>query len=851
MAFFIPISRAKLRYLLSLIMIERPFFFSIFLFFFISVSTGLMAQTAIVRGRVFNKENNKPISEITIAVKGIAGYSSSDSLGNYQLSVPADREISLVIKNIGFKDLTLKKTFEGGSNNDLDIYLESNINNLNTVQIEDKQARSSTLTRIDPKLLYTLPTTGGFEAIIKTLPGVTSNNELSSQYNVRGGNYDENLIYVNDIEIYRPFLVRSGQQEGLSFINSDMVSSILFSAGGFDARYGDKMSSVLDVQYRNPRTFGGTVQGSLLGGSVHLEGISKDARFSAIGGVRTRSNQYILKTLDTKGDYKPFFADGQLLLNYDFTPEFSLQALGNYSRNKYNMVPENRQTKFGTVNEALQLNVYFDGQEVNDFETYLGALTGILKPNKDLKLKFISSAFRSYEFETYDVQGQYYIDQLETDLSKPDFGDVKFNRGVGTFLNHARNYLTSTVLNFEHKGFYKNTTWGAKYQHEIIEDNLSEWQNIDSAGYSIPQSNAELLELKEVIKQKINIESDRLMGYFQNHRNWIGKDTSEYRLTFGARVNYWTLNNQILVSPRGTFSVKPNWKRDFLFRLSSGIYSQPAFYRELRNFRGEINRNLKAQQSIHFVLGSDYNFKMWNRPFKLLTEMYYKHLSNLVPYEIDNVRIRYYAENLAKGYATGIDMKLNGEFINGVESWFSLSVMKTAEDLKNDSYYIYYNTDNERIRPGYTSNTVIADSVLYRPGYIRRPADQRVNVGMYFQDYVPKIPKLKMHLNLLYGTGFPFGPPSYERYKDTLKMPPYRRVDIGFSWQLISEDQKLEQKNPLHYLKSMWVSIEIFNLLAINNTISYLWIKDITNREYAIPNYLTNRQVNVKLVTKF
>ncbi len=830
---------------------NRTIYHILLVLMFTCLQVNLLAQEATVKGYIFNKESKKALPDITIAVKGIPGFSNTDSTGKFSLNVPAERDIIIVVKNIGFKEVNLKRNYKAGSINELNVDLESNVNTLGTVQIEDKQARSSTLTRIDPKLLYTLPTTGGFEAILKTLPGVSSNNELSSQYNVRGGNYDENLIYVNDIEIYRPFLVRSGQQEGLSFINADMVSSVLFSAGGFDAKYGDKLSSVLDVQYRNPRTFGGTVQGSLLGGSVHLEGISKDARFSAIGGIRTRTNQYLLRTLDTQGDYKPFFADGQLLLNYDFTPEFSLQALGNYSRNRYNMVPQSRQTKFGTVNEALQLNVYFDGQEVNDFETYLGALTGIYKPNRDLKLKFITSAFRSYEFETYDVQGQYYIDQLETDLSKPNFGDVKFNRGVGTFLNHARNYLTSTVVNAEHKGFYKNATWGAKFQHEIITDKLSEWQNIDSAGYSLPQSNLELLELKEVIKQKIDLESNRLMGYYQNHWSWQGKDTSEYRLTLGARTNYWTLNKQLLISPRGTFSVKPNWKRDFLFRFSSGIYSQPAFYRELRNFKGEINRNLKAQQSIHFVLGSDYNFKIWNRPFKLLTEVYYKQLNNLVPYEIDNVRIRYYAENLAKGYATGVDMKLNGEFINGIESWFSLSVMKTAEDINNDFYYAYYNSDNELIRPGITANAIATDSILFRPGFIRRPADQRVNVGMFFQDYVPKIPKLKMHLNLLYGTGFPFGPPSYERYKDTLKMPPYRRVDIGFSWQLISEDQKLPQKNLLHYFKSMWLSIEVFNLLAINNTISYLWIKDITDRQYAIPNYLTNRQVNVRLVTKF
>jgi hypothetical protein len=851
MAFFASISLVKLRYLQLTVMPNRTIYHILFVLMFTCVHVNLLAQEATVKGYIYNKESKKALPDITIAVKGIPGFSNTDSTGKFSLNVPAERDIIIVLKNIGFKEVNLKRNYKAGSVNELNVDLESNVNTLGTVQIEDKQARSSTLTRIDPKLLYTLPTTGGFEAILKTLPGVSSNNELSSQYNVRGGNYDENLIYVNDIEIYRPFLVRSGQQEGLSFINADMVSSILFSAGGFDAKYGDKLSSVLDVQYRNPRTFGGTVQGSLLGGSVHLEGISKDARFSAIGGIRTRTNQYLLRTLDTQGDYKPFFADGQLLLNYDFTPEFSLQALGNYSRNRYNMVPQSRQTKFGTVNEALQLNVYFDGQEVNDFETYLGALTGIYKPNRDLKLKFITSAFRSYEFETYDVQGQYYIDQLETDLSKPNFGDVKFNRGVGTFLNHARNYLTSTVVNAEHKGFYKNATWGAKFQHEIITDKLSEWQNIDSAGYSLPQSNLELLEVKEVIKQKIDLESNRIMGYYQNHWSWQGKDTSEYRLTLGARTNYWTLNKQLLISPRGTFSLKPNWNRDFLFRFSSGIYSQPAFYRELRNFKGEINRNLKAQQSIHFVLGSDYNFKIWNRPFKLLTEVYYKQLNNLVPYEIDNVRIRYYAENLAKGYATGVDMKLNGEFINGIESWFSLSVMKTAEDINNDFYYAYYNSDNELIRPGITANAIATDSILFRPGFIRRPADQRVNVGMFFQDYVPKIPKLKMHLNLLYGTGFPFGPPSYERYKDTLKMPPYRRVDIGFSWQLISEDQKLPQKNLLHYFKSMWLSIEVFNLLAINNTISYLWIKDITDRQYAIPNYLTNRQVNVRLVTKF
>jgi hypothetical protein len=821
------------------------------LFAFVITPQSFAQQTSIIYGTIIGDQNSQVLNDITIAVKGVPGFSVSDSLGKYQLTVPAEKEIEIVVNHLAYKPIKLKKTFAAGTKNEINIKLESNINNLNAVQIEDKQSRASTFTRIDPRLISVLPTTGGIESLIKTLPGVSSNNELSSQYNVRGGNYDENLIYVNDIEIYRPFLVRSGQQEGLSFINSDMVSSILFSAGGFDAKYGDKLSSVLDVQYRNPKQFAGTVQGSLLGGSVHLEGTSKDKRLSAIGGIRTRSNQYILKSLDTQGAYKPFFADGQLLLNYDFTPEFSIQALGNYSRNRYNIVPENRETTFGNINEALKLSIYFDGQELDDFETYLGAFSGILKPNKDLKLKFITSAFRSYENETYDIQGQYYIDQLETDFSKPSFGDVKFNRGVGTFLNHARNYLKSTVVNAEHKGFYKNATWGIKYQHEIITDKLSEWQNIDSAGYSLPQYNLELLELKEVIKQHIDLNSNRLMAYLQN--SWIkqDKDSNEYRFTLGVRSNYWDLNKQWLISPRGTFSIKPDWKKDVLFRFSAGVYSQPAFYRELRNFEGTINTHLKAQQSIHFVLGSDYNFKIWQRPFKLLTEIYYKKLDNLVPYEIDNVRVRYYAENLSKGYATGIDMKLNGEFVNGIESWFSLSVMKTAEDIKNDYYYEYYNSEKERIQPGITTNNLAVDSVRKEPGYIRRPADQRVNIGIFFQDYVPKIPKLKMHLNLLFGSGMPFGPPSFERYKDTLKMPPYRRVDIGFSYQLLSENQIKNKKNPINLIHSIWISLEVFNILAINNTISYLWIKDISDRQYAVPNYLTNRQLNLKLIAKF
>lgn len=805
-------------------------------------------NNAKITGRITDAQSGLPMESISISVRGTSIATYSDSTGYYSLEIPSGKELVIVINGLSVKTKTIRKSFAEGSTEEINLTMESSSKNLPGVNIEDKQTRASTLTRLDPKVVATLPTSGGIESLLKTLPGVSSNNEMSSQYNVRGGNYDENLIYVNDVEIYRPFLVRSGQQEGLSFINPDLVSSILFSAGGFDAKYGDKMSSVLDIQYRKPREFTSTVTGSLLGGALHLEGKSKSSRFTYLLGVRQRSNQYLLKKLDTQGDYKPMFVDGQILLNYDFTPEFSLQFLGNYARNKYNVIPTTRQTTFGTVNQALRLTVYFDGQEINDFETMLGAFTGIYKPSKDLTLKFITSGFRSYEFETFDVQGQYYIDELETDFSKDNFGDVKFNRGIGTFLNHARNYLTATVINAEHKGYYKNWLWGLKVQNETIDDKLSEWQNIDSAGYSLPQSNPNSLELSSVIKQKINLYSNRISNYLQYNTTW--GDKVAYTLTAGVRSNYWTLNKQLVVSPRSTFSIQPDWQKDWLFRFSAGMYYQPPFYRELRDLNGNINTNLKAQQSIHFVMGADHNFLVWKRPFKITTEVYYKQLNNLVPYEIDNVRIRYYAQNLATGYATGIDTRIYGEFVNGIESWFSLSVMKTAENLRNDSYTLYYNSDGEVIYPGYTANSVKTDSTTFHPGFIPRPSDQRVNFGIFFQDYIPRFPMFKMNLSLLLGTGMPFGPPSFERYKDTLRMPPYRRVDIGFSYQLVSEEKTKEKGKTWNFLRSAWLSVEVFNLLQVNNTISYLWLKDVTNRQYAIPNYLTNRQLNVKLILK-
>jgi hypothetical protein len=573
---------------------------------------------------------------------------------------------------------------------------------------------------------------------------------------------------------------------------------------------------------------------SLLGGSLSLEGSTKNHRLTYIMGARQKSNQYLLNTLDTKGDYRPSFTDLQSYITYDLTPEWEIDALLNYARNKYSIIPRTEQTTFGTVSEALRLKVYFDGQEVDDYETYMGALSAIYHRHPNLRLKFISSVYQSYENETFDVQGQYYINALEKDLGSKKLGDSLYNIGVGSYLPHARNKLSALVANTEHKGFYSYgrhyIQWGIKYQHEIIQDKLNEWKYVDSSGYSLPQSQASVINLQDVYHTNVNLSSNRGSGYLQD--SWSLSDSNRVTFNYGLRANYWDLNKELVVSPRASMSFKPKWERDFVFRASSGYYYQPPFYRELRDITGMVHTNVKAQKSIHFVLGSDYNFKAWGRPFKLVSEIYYKYLDNLVPYKIDNVRIRYAANNNASGYATGLDLRMNGEFVKGLESWASMSIMKTGEDIKDD----FYIKDGQRIEPG----------------YIPRPTDQRVTFGLFFQDFLPKYPTYKMHLNLVFGSGLPFGPPKSQRFQDTLRFPPYRRVDIGFSKQIIGENAKLQVKRTfIKYAKSVWISAEVFNLLDVNNTVSYLWVADVTGKQYAIPNYLTLRQVNLRLIVKF
>ncbi len=823
--------------------------------FITAFGSQIFAQSTGVLEGSLKDENDQGIFLANVAAVGIGGGTSTDSLGNYSLSIPAGVKVRISFSHINYDSQMFEVTLNAGQTKTLNRILKLRENLMTEAVVNDQANRATTMSRVDPRIAIEIPSAGGgIEAVLKTYPGVSSNNELSSQYNVRGGNYDENLVYVNDIEIYRPFLVRSGQQEGLSFVNPDLVGSLNFSAGGFEAKYGDKMSSVLDVKYKRPRKFAATVAGSLLGGSLHAEGSSKDYRFSYLAGFRYRSNQYILGSLDTDGAYRPRFMDAQALLNFDIDDKWSVSALFNYAQNRYQFVPENRETDFGTISDALRFTVYFDGQEVNTFETMLGALTTEYRPTPKLKLKLIASAFRSNETETFDVQGQYFLGQLENNFGSDDLGEVAFNRGIGTFLDHARNYLTANVISARHIGKWFNghrvLDWGVKYQYESITDKLSEWAMIDSSGFSLPLNSGEL-QVSEVLKTTINLNSNRISGFIQN--TWMFSDTSKHTLTTGVRFHFWDVNKQFIATPRVNYAFDPKWeKTDMIFRASGGLYYQPPFYRELRDLNGELNKDLRAQQSYHAVIGMDYNFKAWRRPFKLVAEVYYKYLNDLVTYEIDNVRIRYYAKNNSRGYATGLDLKVNGEFVKGIESWASVSVMTVQEDILDDFYYDYYNSDGEQIVYGFTENNVATDSIKQSPGFIPRPTDQRVNFSLYFQDYVPKLPSLKMHLNLVFGSGMPFGPPDNTRYKDTLRIPPYRRVDIGFSYMLLGEKKKfVGPKNPLKYFKSIWISFEVFNLLGTNNTLSYLWISDITNRQYAVPNYLTARRINAKIVMKF
>jgi hypothetical protein len=626
-------------------------------------------------------------------------------------------------------------------------------------------------------------------------------------------------------------------------VNTDLVRNVDFSAGGFQAKYGDKLSSVLDITYRNPIKFRVNADLSLLGGSLSAEAISKDSKLSGIVGVRYRDNSLLVEAKQTETNYDPKFADAQTYLTYKFTDKFHLSFLGNASINKYNYEPETRQTNFGTLTDPLALLVFYEGQEKDQYQTYFGAFKGSYFVNDDLSLKFIASAYHTTEEEYFDILAQYRLGEVNSNIGDEDLGDVEFSEGIGSQLNHARNDLDALITNVEHKGFYNinenNIEWSVKYTHEDIRDRIVEWEVIDSAGFSINPPNIDAFNDQpytsytgplvpfQNIRSTNNTKINRLQAYAQwSKRSELGSHEVFYNT--GLRVHNWTVegdgiesSTQTVFSPRAQFAIKPNWESDMLFRIGAGMYYQPPFYRELRDSSGVVNPNTKAQQSIHIVLGNEYSFEMWDRPFKLVSEAYYKKLSDVNPYTIENVRIRYRAKNNAEAYAYGLDLRLNGEFVPGTESWFSFGYLKTEENI------------NGR-------------------GYIARPSDQRLKFGILFQDYVPNIPDLKMYLNLVYNTGVPGGSPSYANpYDFQSRLPDYKRADLGISYVLV-DDKKTYNSGWKRHFKSLELGIEIFNMFDVQNSITNTWVRDVySKRQYAIPNFLTPRVFNVRMGMSF
>ncbi|WP_185968944.1 TonB-dependent receptor [Carboxylicivirga sp. M1479] len=774
-----------------------------------------------------------PFANISV-IDGTNGGVSDDK-GQFSFSSKQKLPFQLQASSVGYHTATIDVTSQQQAQN-LKIVLSQKHESLGQVDIEG-QVSDQSFSKIDPKLVNRLPDAGGgnIEALVKSQMGVSSNNELSSQYRVRGGNYDENLVYVNDIEIYRPFLIRSGQQEGLSFVSPNLISSLKFSPGGFEAQYGDKMSSVLDVKYKQPQQLSGSVSASLLGASGHIEGSSKDQRFTAITGVRYKTNKYLLGTLDVSGDYNPSFFDAQTFLTYRLSDHWQLEALGYYSQNNYNFIPVDRETAFGTINEAKKLKIYFEGEEKDLFQTGLGAVSLKFAPGSNNQYKFTAMAYRTFEEVTYDIVGQYWLQNIENlDGSTPNpQEDGIENIGVGTNLEHARNQLFGNIQNMAFQGKHQLDkhllSWEVKYQHEYFKDFINEWEMRDSAGYSLPYSDK---EVKLVYSYNADLEtsSNRFTSYIQDEFK-IDTDNGFLLINAGIRASYWDFNNEFLLSPRVNVLLHPNTNATTRYRFAAGLYNQSPLYREMRTPEGTINENIKAQKSLQLVGGLDHIFEAMDRQFTFTTEAYYKHMTDLNPYQVDNVRIRYSGNNNAKGYAAGVDFKINGEFVKGVESWANLSIMKTEEDILDD-YYIETDEDGN-------------ETVVY-PGYIPRPSDQRVSLSVFFQDYLPNNPTFRVNLNLLYSTGLPFGPPQSPRYMAVHRMPAYRRVDIGFAKELT----KWFNKNNT-IVKDCWIGLEVFNLFDISNTISYFWVRDIHNRQYAVPNYLTSRRINLKLSAHF
>lgn len=820
----------------------KPILAYTFLLLLMITPTLVVGQTATLKGIILN-ELNQPIQGANIS-SGANGTTTNIN-GFYLLKIPAKRDVEIRISHLNYKFIKATFNLKNGEELEFNPILKDNYEQIETVVITgSKRKELEGITTISPQIIRTIKgAQPGVENLLKTLPGVNITNELSTQYSVRGGNFDENLVYVNEIEVYRPFLVRSGQQEGLSFVNTDMVQNLDFSAGGFQAKYGDKLSSVLDITYRTPIGFGVRADVNLLGGSITTETVSKNSKFSAITGLRYRDNSLLVKSKETETNFNPTFADAQTYLTYRFSDKFHLSFLGNLAINDYQYEPTTRQTNFGTLDDPIALLVFYDGQENDKYQTYFGAFKGNYFVNDNLTLKLIASSFHTTEQEYFDILAQYRLGEVNSNIGDENLGDVEFSEGIGSQLNHARNDLDALITNVEHKGYLKaednNFEWSIKYTNEDIRDRIVEWEVIDSAGFLINPPNLDQFNDQpyaadqgpivpfQNIRATNSTQLNRIQAYGQwNRRSMIGNH--EVYANLGIRYHGWSVkgdgianNSQSVISPRIQLAIKPDWNKDMLFRLSGGLYYQPPFYRELRDSDGIVNSNVKAQKSVHLVLANEYSFKMWDRPFKLISEAYYKDISNVNPYTVENVRIRYAAANNAEAYAYGLDLRLNGEFVPGSESWFSFGYLKTEENINNQ-------------------------------GYIARPTDQRLKFGILFQDYIPQLPNMKMYLNLVYNTGVPGGSPSYASpYNYQNRLPDYKRADVGMSYVIIDSNKK-GTKAWQKPFKELSVGLEIFNMFDVQNSITNTWVRDVySKRQYSIPNYLTPRVFNLRLGMRF
>lgn len=813
--------------------IKSIYSISIFLCSFLT-----FAQTAKIKGIVLNA-NDELISDVSVSVEN--EFTSTNTNGFYELNIPANQEVRILFTHLNYQTVVIIDNLEKSEDKELNIRFNAKSEQLQELIIDKKNnLQRAGLTVISPKVIRLIPgANAGVENILKTLPGVYSNNELSTQYAVRGGNYDENLVYVNEIEVYRPFLIRSGQQEGLSFTNTAMVSNVNFSAGGFQAKYGDKLSSVLDITYRNPTKFKAQLDASLMGGSATVDLVSDNQKWTNITGIRYRNNALLVNTEDTKAQYDPRFVDIQTLLNFNASSQWQLSFLGSVSSNVYHIKPETRVTSFGTIDDPITLLVNYQGQELDKYQTFFGAFKAAYKPDTQSVYKFIASAYHTKESEYYDILATYNLAEIDRNIGGDTYDQIQFTRGLGSQLNHGRNDYDALIASAEFKGQHNlnnnKIEWGVRYVSEDIRDRLLEWEVIDSAGFSLAapyldfknnqpyQPDVNPLEPFQNVRATNYVKINRFNAFAQwSKLTQIGDH--EVWLNAGVRTQLWNIHangqsnkNQATISPRAQITIKPNWNTDMLFRFAAGMYHQPPNYRELRAMDGSINSNLKAQQSIHFVLGNDYSFTISEIPFKLTSEIYYKNVTNVNIYTLENVRIRYMADNLGTAFVYGADFRMHAELVPGSESWFSFGYLKTEENY------------NHR-------------------GYIARPTDQRLKFGLLFQDYMPAIPNLKLYLNLVYNTGLPGGSPTYsDPYNYQSRLKDYRRVDAGFTY-VFKDEGTQSSKTWLKNFDEVSLGFEIYNLFNNQNSITNTWVRDAYSKTmYAMPNYMTHRMFNVKL----